>query len=770
MQRPENSAAPPSKRRRQLKSEIWNDFERHKRTDGEYRAICKHCRKDLSGSSKSGTTHLKNHLKSCSAIKNEESRKEMISPSQTGDLKNPIVFDRNSVFDEEKSRLDLVRMIIQHGYPLNMIGHERFSIFVENLQPGFKLPSRDTLMADILRVYGEEKEYLQKYFETLSCRFHLILNFLTCHDKKNRYCCFTLQFSEDGLKLKKKILALKSLGNCTGETLFEVVKDLLLEWKINRKLFSITVEHSSSNEKMVHSLVTWPDLDRQGYPPRKRTLFHIPCITHIINLLVQDGLDEIVLILHKIRKAIKYYSETADGAQKFHEVDLTSQRWDSIFSMLQSALNYEATFSNLQSRGCDFPVNISTEEWASARAIVECLAVFHDAVLHFLRSKCFITHLYFRKICYISNILREWEKSEQPFIRLIAKKMKARFDNYCRDFIRVSAIAAVFDPRTKMDLVLFSLIDVYGVIEGNTMCSKIKDDIVQIFDGYAEDFSSQPLYSSSYGNDHCDVLVKWQQWKGNPQWAELDQYLQEPPPPIRELDLLGWWHTNGQKFPTLWRIVRDILAIPMSTSISNSAFCIEPMTINSIFNGLDPDIIEASTCGGDWLDNPNRITPNKDNNHSPESTYSPSVFAGTHSSLETQEKHAPFTALMLGNPGSTSCPDPLPTRVSSSHLSSRSLSLGLQPQEKHNSSTANAELTLENHGSILRPGPLPTCDIPFFLEPGQTHNSSNASTKLLVENIGSSWCSDSVPAGSDNLGVDFLSNSFGQAQTSNRTS
>ncbi|XP_030938199.1 uncharacterized protein LOC115963370 [Quercus lobata] len=113
-------------------------------------------------------------------------------------------------------------------------------------------------------------------------------------------------------------------------------------------------------------------------------------------------------------------------------------------------------------------------------------------------------------------------------------------------------------------------------------------------------------------------------------------------------------------------MARDILAIPMSTSISNSAFYIEPMTINSIFDGLDPDIIEASTCGGDWLDNPTRITPNKDNDHSPEPTYSPSVFAGTYSSLETQEKHAPFTAdtvLMLGNPVSTSCPDPLPTRT-----------------------------------------------------------------------------------------------------------
>ena len=611
MQRPEVSEASPSKRRR-LTSVIWNDFDRVE-TDGQHRAICKHCQKNLSGSSKSGTTHLRNHLTRCSTLKSEESRKEMMSPSQTGDLKNPIVIDRNSVFDEEKSSLDVVRMIIKHGYPWNMIEHERFSIFVENLQPRFKLPSRDTLKAGILLVYGEEKEKLRKYFEMLSCRFHLILNFLTCHDKNNRYCCFTLQFSEDGLKLKKKILALKSLeNNYTGETLYEMVKGLLLEWNIDKKLCSITVEHSSSNKDMVHNLVTW--LDHQGYPPHERKLFHIPCITHIINLLVQDGLDDIVHILHKIKKAIKYFSETANGAQKFQGVDLTSQRWDSILFMLQSALKHKATFSCLLSRDYVFPLTISMEEWDLAKAILECLTVFYDVVQLFLGSKCLITHLYFRGICYISKNLLKWQKSEQALIRPIADKMRARFDSYCIQFTCVSAVAAVLDPRTKLEFVHFSLDDVYG--EGTTICSKIKDDIVQIFDGYAEDFSSQPLYSSfinndrsssSYGNNDCDVLRKWYGSKRDSRRAELKQYLKEPTSAIRELDILGWWHTNGQKFPTLWRMARDILAIPMSTSISNSAFCIEPMTINSIFNGFDPDIIEASTCGGDWLDNPIRM-------------------------------------------------------------------------------------------------------------------------------------------------------------------
>ena len=70
----QNSALPTSSKQRRLKSEVWNDFKRVE-VNGKHQAICNHCRKFFSGSSKSGTTHLKNHLSRCSAIQSGESSK-----------------------------------------------------------------------------------------------------------------------------------------------------------------------------------------------------------------------------------------------------------------------------------------------------------------------------------------------------------------------------------------------------------------------------------------------------------------------------------------------------------------------------------------------------------------------------------------------------------------------------------------------------------------------------------------------------------------------
>lgn len=43
---------------------MWNHFERVRKADICY-AVCVHCKKKLSGSSNSGTTHLRNHLLRC---------------------------------------------------------------------------------------------------------------------------------------------------------------------------------------------------------------------------------------------------------------------------------------------------------------------------------------------------------------------------------------------------------------------------------------------------------------------------------------------------------------------------------------------------------------------------------------------------------------------------------------------------------------------------------------------------------------------------------
>ena len=92
--------------------------------------------------------------------------------------------------------------------------------------------------------------------------------------------------------------------------------------------------------------------------------------------------------------------------------------------------------------------------------------------------------------------------------------------------------------------------------------------------------------------------------------TELDNYYNEKPlPKDMKLDLLMWWKTNGSKYPTLQRIAKDILAIPVSTVASESAFSTSGRLISPHRSRLHPKTLEALMCAQSWLLNEIRGNP-----------------------------------------------------------------------------------------------------------------------------------------------------------------
>ncbi|RRT77502.1 hypothetical protein B296_00003460 [Ensete ventricosum] len=73
-----NAIAVHNPRARKLRSLVWNDFTKERKADGSYVAVCNHCKKQLTASSRSGTTHLKNHLVICTSTKRIKRKKLVV--------------------------------------------------------------------------------------------------------------------------------------------------------------------------------------------------------------------------------------------------------------------------------------------------------------------------------------------------------------------------------------------------------------------------------------------------------------------------------------------------------------------------------------------------------------------------------------------------------------------------------------------------------------------------------------------------------------------
>jgi hypothetical protein len=84
--------------------------------------------------------------------------------------------------------------------------------------------------------------------------------------------------------------------------------------------------------------------------------------------------------------------------------------------------------------------------------------------------------------------------------------------------------------------------------------------------------------------------------------GEFDTYIKEGLLKRSEIfDILGWWNHNGLKYPILQRLARDILAIPVTTVASKSAFSTSGRLLSPHRSRFHLGTLEALMCAQSWL-------------------------------------------------------------------------------------------------------------------------------------------------------------------------
>ncbi|GJQ90992.1 zinc finger BED domain-containing protein RICESLEEPER 2-like protein [Tanacetum coccineum] len=191
-------------------------------------------------------------------------------------------------------------------------------------------------------------------------------------------------------------------------------------------------------------------------------------------------------------------------------------------------------------------------------------------------------NILFLLICEIGYSLREWARSNVEVIRDMASELLLKFNKNekasskfktLKDFVKILFIEYESTaPRTKHN-------------EHEVHLQVIVLDLKKLLSNIARQ------------QDDSDVITK------------LDNYYRENMLLTEmELDLLAWWTTNGFKYPTLERIARDILAIPISVVASKSAFSTSGRLISPHRSRLRPKTLEVLMCDQSWLLNEIRET------------------------------------------------------------------------------------------------------------------------------------------------------------------
>lgn len=195
----------------------------------------------------------------------------------------------------------------------------------------------------------------------------------------------------------------------TGVELAATIYDCLKQWGIDKKVFSITLDNATNNDSMQNILKGHLDLQKSLLCDGE--FFHVRCSAHILNLIVQEGLKAANDALLRIRESVKYVKGSAGRMRKFEQcvkqvgiitilglrLDV-SARWNSIYLMLESALQYEKAFSSLQLIDRNYSHCPTFDHWRRTEKIFEFLEPFYEITNLISGSSYPTSNLYFMQV------------------------------------------------------------------------------------------------------------------------------------------------------------------------------------------------------------------------------------------------------------------------------------------------------------------------------------------------------------------------------------
>ena len=241
-------------------------------------------------------------------------------------------------------------------------------------------------------MFGDEKKRLYDQLKSLSCRFSATMDMWTSNQNKG-YMCITVHWIDDNWQMQKRIIKFIHVkGNHTGSNLATEFIKGVMSWNIEKKLFALTLDNASSNDKCVREVVI--ELHKRSPMICDGAFFHVRCLCHILNLVAQDGLKVIASSVQNIRATVVIVKNSPLQWEEFQkcaiecDLDNTSglpldvpTRWNSTYEMLSQAIYYRRAFDRLLylNEGKYDKCAPSNEEWDMAESLCKCLQKFHDA-------------------------------------------------------------------------------------------------------------------------------------------------------------------------------------------------------------------------------------------------------------------------------------------------------------------------------------------------------------------------------------------------------
>ncbi|XP_076948383.1 zinc finger BED domain-containing protein DAYSLEEPER-like [Bidens hawaiensis] len=192
--------------------------------------------------------------------------------------------------------------------------------------------------------------------------------------------------------------------------------------------------------------------------------------------------------------------------------------------------------------------------------------------------------------------------------KLMAERMQNKFDKYWgtsnRGFNYILYFSAILDPRLKLRVISFGFKEVFTAENRkDETTDQLKKRIEKSVKLVTEEL--EILFKHYELNCERPSSSQFKSAGGSTSYetkTELHKYLDDIEEPDYEgFNILQWWKASSSKYPIVAKMAKDILAIPVSSVASESAFSTGGRVVESYRSSLAPSLVEALICTEDWI-------------------------------------------------------------------------------------------------------------------------------------------------------------------------
>jgi hypothetical protein len=304
-------------------------------------------------------------------------------------------------------------------------------------QPSFNVVGRQTVRADCLILYEEEKLQLHQKITKLKSHVSLTAD-LWSSNQNLGYLGVTAHYIDEEFELHKKIIAFKQISFPHNSfAVQDGIMACLTEWDLVDRVFTVTLDNASVNNRAIRDLRA--ALGAQMF--FKGEHIHVRCAAHVLNIMVQAGLQVIPNAVGRVRDIIKVVTSTPSRMQTFNSIvqalGLKGKSglildvphcWNATYDMLNEALKYKAALNRFAAEQYqDVPSEL---DWQKAESLHEFLEQFSEATKAFSADRHPTAHLFLKMLMAVRDVLLDETWNTNELLNELAEAMYTKFQKY----------------------------------------------------------------------------------------------------------------------------------------------------------------------------------------------------------------------------------------------------------------------------------------------------------------------------------------------------